>query len=631
MEKATLRLFNAIHVNEKTEEVQTNEKVLKHTIKNGYILEPSLYLWASEERLRIIEEIVGISGIKANATFHKSWKTIQDSSMEDLVTQQIMHYITTYGFDALGIYSDSTIYIPDEVLELPEINMDKLPLTVIKAVTSEELLELIIRLGSGIALMQETLDDIMVIVKELKFHYNFVDKIENRELKSMINDLYNIVPEEPVAFLRHIISKLTDESLIIKNRYLIDKIKESNGKFLDTLMKDAPKNLASIFLRYKPLFLAMRSISNNKTVFNQLRRKANTMHKPLGEDYLNSITAQIKEGSINFLKLESRLKETSIFRKIRLAYALNYRINSNDSIVYRVRNGKGWVTDFKWYEALSKSTDKALKIVMDSIIEDISKNVSGEVIYIPSNIGYALPATEKQFIGNMPTGSYATVPEDLIVGIHWENTEHVVDLDLSVISESGKIGWDVCYRSEGNDVLFSGDITSAPKPKGATELFYIKGISHEAKLLVVNYYNFSKGDEVNCKVLVAQEKPENFGANYMVDISNIVATANINITKKMNILGLITHVDGENRVYFANSSIGNAITSSANEQSTNIRKYLIGSLVDSLDFNDILKKAGAIVVNERPECNDEGEPIEYINLSPEALDKTTIIDLISSE
>ena len=94
-------------------------------------------------------------------------------------------------------------------------------------------------------------------------------------------DYYHIVPTEPVEFLRHVISKLTDQSLLIKNKSLIEKIKQSNGKFLDELMTKAPVDLGSIFLRYKPLFLAMRSISNHKRVFNRLRRDAKTMHRPL--------------------------------------------------------------------------------------------------------------------------------------------------------------------------------------------------------------------------------------------------------------------------------------------------------------------------------------------------------------
>lgn len=259
METATLRLFNAIQVDQKQHQ-NIPPAILERTVKNGYILDPAIR--PTEALLNTIESVVGLSGEKANAAFHKSWTVVQDSSMEELVTQQIIHYITTYGFETLGIYREDAVYIPHEVLELPAIQ-ENLALTVIKAMDAQELLGRIISLGSGIALSQETLYDIVAIVLDNNFDSGFVQNIGNRELKALLSDFYGLVPTEPVEFLRHLISKLTDESLLIKNDYLIDKIKSSNGKFLDILLKDAPDDLASIFFRFKPLFLAMKSISNN--------------------------------------------------------------------------------------------------------------------------------------------------------------------------------------------------------------------------------------------------------------------------------------------------------------------------------------------------------------------------------
>ncbi|WP_066116984.1 hypothetical protein [Geminocystis sp. NIES-3709] len=630
MNKATLRLFNVIvqphFVIEVKDKKKKNlpESVLVRTIQNGYILEDTIA--PDENLLNLIESVVGISGIKANSAFHKSWKIIQDSSMESLVTQQIIHYITTYGFERLGIYREDAVYIPKEILELPAIT-DDIPLVVIKAMTAEEILEQIINLADGIALAQETLDDIMDIIKSHNFNPSFVEKIGNRELKALLYDFYGIVPSEPVEFLRHLISKLTDESLLIKNKYLIDKIKQSNGKFLDTLLKKAPDDLASIFFRFKPLFLAMKSISSNKRYFNQLRKKANKLHKPLPVDYLNNVTSQIKYEKLDLETLAQKIKKATIFRKIRLAYALKYRLDISDSIVYRVRNGKGWATefDFEWWDMVKDKTQQALDIVVNSIVEDMKKNVEGKTIYIPHNVHYALPATEKQFTGYFPTGTYVTTTEDMIVGIHWTNTKkNRVDLDLSVIGESGKIGWDANYYAEEKEVLFSGDVTDAPPPNGAVELFYFKQADQEARILMANYYNFMEGEKVEAKILVAQEKPDNFNKNYMVDVNKIIGSANITITKKQNILGLIVNINEENRVYFANISIGNSITSSYNKQSQKARQYLVSKLVNSIDFSEILTMAGAKIIDKIPDNKEE----EYINLSPSALDKTTIINLI---
>lgn len=616
----TLRLFNAIQVDVKQSDITHTQDVLERTIKNGYVLDPSIS--TDYTLLNKIESIVGISGEKANASFHKSWSVVKNESMELLVLQQMLHYLTTYGFKARGIYREDAVYIPHEVLDLPDVK-DDIPLTIIKAFNKEEILEAIVNLGSGIALAQETLDDIMVIVKTNKYDNSFIDKINNRELKALLYDHYGIVPSEPTEFLRHLISKLTDESLVIKNNELIKKIKGSNGKFLDELLKKAPDNLASIFFRFKPLFLAMKSISNNKAFFNQLRKKANKLHVPVPEDYLNNVTSQIKHEMLDLKHLVKKIKKATIFRKIRLAHALNYRLGSENSIVYRVRNGRGWATDFNWDSDLKEDTREALNIVLDSIAKDVKKNVKGKTFYIPANVHYALPATEKQFTGHLPTGSWVSVPEDLIVGIHWTNVKRQqIDLDLSLIGLSGKIGWDGDYRSEERDILFSGDITNAPAPRGASELFYVKNNFQEPKILIANYYNFSPDIPVDCKIIAAHEKVKRFGENYMVDVNNIIASANVKISKKQNILGLIINIDGENRVYFTNVSVGNSITSSMDDNSMHARNYLIGSTTNTIDLREILINAGAIVVDEKPDG-------EFNDLSPEMLNKETLINLIT--
>ena len=617
MQQALLRLFNAVQIKHKNQQV-ISEKVYRRTIGHGYMLDPAIS--PSRKLLDEIESVIGLSGEKANQAFHKSWRTVQDCKMETLVIQQVIHYITTYGFQQAGIYRDDAVYIPKEVLEVPALSGD-LPLTLVKAMPVEEVLQAITDLGSGIALAEETLRDIMTVVEANKFASDFVENIQNRELKARLYDYYGMVPQEPVAYLRYVISKLTNESLLIKNDALIEKIKAANGKFLDVLLRDAPEDLASIFHRYKPLFLAMKSISKNKTFFNHLRKDAVHMHKPLGEDYLNSVTAQIKHGVLASDVLSEKLERANIFRKIRLAYALKHRLHAGDSIVYRVRNGKGWVSGFAWPEYLHEKTEEALEIVKSSIVREMTPKVSGKTVLIPAHVRYTLPATEKQFTGHFPTGSSIEVTDDLIAGVHWYNTKKCIDLDLSVISESGKFGWDADYRSKDRDVLFSGDMTSAPRPKGATELFYIRSLQWEAKILMLNFYNYSSGDEVPAKILVASEQTKKFGQNYMVDPNNILATANINVSRKQNVLGLIVSDGKQNRVYFAHISVGTSITSSRNAQTNQARKYLVHSLLDSLDLSEFLTLAGANVIESQTETVD-------IDLSPEKLDKKSIIALL---
>jgi len=617
MKTATLRLFKAIQVERKLERGSANA-VCEKTINKGYIIDPSIEV--DDELQAMIEDVVLVSGEKANAAFHKSWSVVRNSSMEELVMQQILHYFTTYGFEARGFYSADAVYVPRELLQLPALSSD-IPIIIIKAMTAQEIRMAIVKLGSGIALSASTIDDIMTIVKGNRFDSALAEEIFNRELKAVLNDYFDLAPSQPLEFLRYVISKLTDESLLIKNDELIGKIKQANGKFLDMLLKQAPEDLASIFYRFKPLFLALKSISGNKRFFNRLRKQAVKLHKPLPEDYLNSVTAQLKRGALDLAVLEQRLAKVSAFRKVRLAYALNHRLHAGDSIVYRVRNGRGWATEFNWSASLRKNTRQALDVVVASLAGDVRKNVEAKTIYIPKDVYYALPATEKQFTGNLPSGSSVKVAHNLVVGVHWQNTDKRVDLDLSVIGESGKYGWDAAYRSQDNEILFSGDMTDAPAPHGASELFYIKAGIDESRILMLNYFNQQKGDEVTAKLLVAHEKPGKFNRNHMVDVSNIIASANISVTRKQCILGLIANVHGKNRVFFANINLGNSITASQNAHSTHARKYLVESTLNAIDLRYILRKAGAIVVDEKVDYM-------HIDLSPETLNKSTIMELL---
>lgn len=622
MDLATLRLFKAVQI-KKREGERTDERTLKATIPFGYVLDPAIT--PSRRLLRTVNDLVGVSGEQANAAFHKSWEKVRSAGIEQLVVEQLIHYFTTYGQASMGLYDPSTVYIPNEKLELPQIT-DDLPLTFVRGLTASEVREEVIRLGSGVALHQQSLDDVMSIVKANRFPPDYLDAIGNHELLAMLYDFYGLVPEEPVAFLRYVVYRLTDSSLLIKNDELINKIKEVEPKkrrVLDRLIADAPADLAAIFHRFKPLFLALKSVSKDKTFFNRLRKKAVKLHRPLPVDYLNSVTEQIKRGELDLDELARRVSAASVFRKVRLAYALHFRLSAGKSIVYPVRNGLGWATDFDCPEDLKPSTAKALEVVLNSLAEDLRPNVEGKAVFIPSYVDYAIPSSEKQFAGPFPFGSYVAAPRDIVFGVHWFNVgDRSIDLDLSLLSAGGKVGWDAVYRNE--EALFSGDMTDAPRPKGATELFYVRdGVA--PNLVMCNYYNYSSAVPVDAKVIVAHEAPIELTENYMVDPNQIVAKADISVTRTQTVLGLVLTVQGQTRFYFGNVSVGCGISAAEVPHAGHARDFLTDRFTNSLSLSRLLESSGAKPVTTRP--SQEG----YIDLSPENLDKSTIVALFQSD
>ncbi len=627
--KATIRLFKALPISNKRKK-KASLALLEKTIKNGFVFSPEVISNYSnyDELIKLVQSELGLSAEQLNQTFHKSWKKIKEASIEQLVYEQLVHYFTTYGFEEMGIYTANSVYIPNEKLEIPELDSkskEGFNLVVIKGYTKKELKEkLLTLLESGVALAEDTMTDILEVIDLVGFGKADVEKIKNREVKIRLYEELGMIPSDPVEFLRYLVYKSTGNSLLIKNPVTIQKIKENNKGLTTLFIKyrkhEGLERLAEIFYRFKPLFLAFRESERLKPVINKIRKLAKKYHKPMPEDYLNSVTQKINAGhKFDGIELRKELEKVNTFRKIRLAYALKYRTKEVEHILYRLRNGKGYATDFEFL--YPKEAKKVLRFVLDSITKDISKKVKGKKIYIPEYMNYTLPATEKQFTEKFPNGSYVTCPTDMIFGIHWDNVgRHRIDLDLSLIDSDQKLGWDSNYRNEGRSILFSGDITDAPKPKGATELFYVKKQTQKASILYVNYYNHDEDVEVPFKILVAHEQAKNFRENYMVNPNNIVAIAKSKIKTKQRILGLLVSTTKENRFYFTETDIGCSITSSSNEFTEASRNYLFNFYKDAITLNEVLEKAGAKLIKDKEKCD--------IDLSPEQLEKDTILNLI---
>lgn len=626
--ESTIRLFKALPI--ETKRRKANKELLKQTIAKGFIFTPEVvYNYPNIAHLtELVDKAYGRDPGQLNQTFHKSWAKVRDASMEQLVLEQVIHYFTTYGFEALGIYDKDSVYIPNEELDAPVLE-DGIRLVVIKGYTKEELTtKLMELLTSGVALAEETIADVLDVATFVELDEDRIDEVKNKEVKSALYDYFGIVPANPVEFLRYIVYKATNKTLLIKNQTLINEIKGRDNldiaRYFDIYGKDIGlQHLAKIFYRYKPIFLAFRTNNKTRKTINKIRRLAKINHLPMKEDVLNAVTAKITQGEkVVTNDFEKALIDANIFRKIRLAYALKFRTTDADSILYRVRNGKSFAKEFS-----SANPDKASEIlsrVMAAIVSDIKPIVNGKKIFIPEGVKYSLPATEKQFTGNLPTGTYVEIAEDMVAGIHWENQGHSrIDLDLSIQNADGKIGWDAGYRNDQRNVLFSGDITDAPKPKGASELFYFGQQARGVWMMFVNYYNYMSEVPVPFKILVAHQKPARPTTHYTVDANKIVAQSNSIMDVKQKNLGIIVADEQSCKFYFAESDLGRGITARGQDYAEQARKFLLNFYTDSIVLNDVLVSAGAELVTDVAEAD--------IDLSPETIDKTAILNLLTGK
>lgn len=628
--QALLRLFHAVPVSDSVPhfpEFQLTKAFLERTLPYGFIFSPQVVTYYTsndlDELTQTVIDTIGFSAEFANSSFHKSWRKIRDMSLHQLWVEQCMHYLTTYGAERLDLYDEDKIYIPAERLCIPELT-DDMPLTVIAGLTLDAIKKKLMRLlTSGIAFSEDTVRDILDVALMSHLSVDDIQSVQNKEIRAALYDLLETVPENPVEFLRYAIFKATGTSLVIKNDSTLQAIRSGEMESIEALFSRYEslyglERLSSIFNRFKPLFLAFKGTPALKTKINKLRKLAIKYHQPMPADYLNNVTAILKRGDeIHIDQLVKNLEQANTFRKIRLAYALNYRTTDAASIVYKIRNAKGYSAPFTF--AQKEMAQTVLQIVINAIVADIRNRVSGLKIHIPSHMHYALPATEKQFIGMIPSGSYVAVPSDMVLGIHWFNQDtNRVDLDLSLIAVNHKYGWDARFR--GNGILFSGDMTSAPPPNGASELFYIGSRLPSYSLLTVNYYNYSKDIPVPITLFVGQEKCERLPEGYMLDPNHLFMQAQTIISKQQVILGLAASLGDETRFYVSEFAMGKSISSSHSEMATHARQYLISSAMHPILLDDILTQAGAEIVRTAEGCD--------LDLSPHALDKTKIIGLL---
>ena len=690
--EAELRLFKGYTI---SEDEFYDGKLKENAYGNGI-------LFLEEPSPTVLEkalELYGKDEEKWNQTFHKSFSTVRDTPIVTLIAQQLIHYFTTYGLESLGLYNEDLVYIPHEQLDIPELEED-IPMIIIHKLSEQELKDkLMILLTSGIALSKETIADIMELSDYIDL--DMVDDVKNREVKTALYEKYYIVPGNNVEFLRYLIRKVTGRTLLIKDKATIKALQEAdthllwselkgyvvlngyyeNNKFIKKLRnkyqseEDKPRLtngyevLAKIFLRYKNLFLAMKrknyepddkEAKQINSMINNISKLSKKYHEPLESNILDTLTQIKSKAELDDIKndLIKELKNINLFRMTRIINSLSYRANEeNTSILYKVRNGKGYVKEYNASESYFDVTNIIKDIVLEEYTKRIETKLKGKTVYIPDNIKYMVPQSEKQFMDNIPEGSYIEVPResDMLVGIHWTNLDKDgydgrVDLDLHMQNKNEQYGWNTLYRSSTANFFFSGDVTDAPKPLGATEVFYIgKNCENKNFLLTLNNYTANR-DEVPFEFIIAKTNTADICKNFIVDPNNILTKVNkkfeydVNGNKVNQItLGLVKIKDDNIRFYFNDFSLGTSIITRQNKITQGAYSYLESYSDTQMELKELIKPYVTLTDSplvetlvETDQVDEDGNklfkkvtrPVDY-DLSLENISKETIIEMFT--
>lgn len=666
---AELRLFKSY----------TDDSVLRvhETINNDALRKGVLFTQpVSDEVLNCALDLYGKKPEEWNATFHKSFQTVLETPLEELYAQQIVHYFTTYGLEALDLYNSDLVYIPKEQLEIPELEGD-IPLVVIHQITALELGSRLLKLlTSGIALSKTTIEDVMLLSDYID--RDRFDEIANREVKIALYDKYGVTPKNNVEYLRYIIYKLTGGTLLIQNKETIEKLKHAPSydvyRYLQKYVTEVggTKRLAQIFQRYKNLFLALKRDRTDdiygeqiNAIINRISKVSKKCHVPVGNNILDNLTKISDIDVFNLAKshIQEELDKATIYREIRIINA--FRLNIQQPLncgVYKIRNGKCYVKDkggkkpsvtqkYVWTEILN--------FIMEHLKTRLNKLVGGKTVYIPKNVMYSAPTSEKQFVNNMPEGSYIEIPrnENIVVGVHWYNLkDYRVDLDLHALNRTEHYGWNALYRSEGSDIAFSGDITDACGPNGACEVFLIKSaLRNKSFLLTVNDFR-NTPKSVPFDFIISHISSDTINKNYMVDPNKVVCTIHNSFDKDTPqkdgkpemTLGFVDVQDGSVKFYFMDFELTRSIASNQSELTMAVFDYINAVKNTQLTLKDLLVLGGAELVDapyveklvevKMLDVTGEQETLYRketqrcdIDLSIEQITKSTFIDLLQEK
>lgn len=511
MEKRIYKLFGKI--------LKSNKSKVSFNAMNALTMQQGIFV-PEELCYKWLYEFFKENTINPNSTFYKHWQDVKSKTRFELLLDQIRHYASTYGTNFEG---DAWIMNDGEIIQFPFKE-----LKVIEEITVKQLKIEIQKLAySNIAMSSDTLTCIQDIIEELKVPIN-IEEIKNRELKLRMIPM-NYQFKNGQECLLWILWKWFNISMLVKNKKTFDSINPESS-MLPVLIKNR-EVLASVFFRNKDVFMQFKKCKELCHQVNVIRKLANKLHKPMKK----SPWLMLEE--MYYHEREKLFKEASIFKLVQM-----YNVLSNPTGYYVIRNGKAFYKE--------SSERKVSMILLNQLMMHIVDKVPNvESVALPKGIELAMPTSEKNFIGDIPLGSYINCADkNTMIGIYWRNEWGARDLDLHARTIRGiSIGWNTNFTDDG--IIFSGDMTNA-NPEASEVIWFTK----EPENSIISVSRFNGKNKYCYDMFIAQESTTNFKEGYMVDPRNIIYKARMEFENKSDVtLGFFK----DNKFVFHSCNIGN--------------------------------------------------------------------------
>ncbi len=503
-------------------------------------------------KAEIAEALSQLSAKALQASFWKTWDRAMTISEVEHLMAQMLHYVTV----ALRDHGWGTeIYLPDSCV--PE-GQSRRPIRIIRGLPAAEIVRWGLRLfETGVPMSEPQIQAVMNVIEYHGYRFTGAEQIANREAAVLVWDRLGILPNDPDQIVRYLVWKATGSTLVVKNPITIRTIRNS-GVVLPSFDNEQLVALSRSFLRHKPLWLAFRHAdSANRRVVNALRRLAKKHHVPMRAPVLLTLTADQTIDPQRLAAVAATAQTGTVLKALQAVRV--YQEGGHRH--FQIRNGKSYMSE--------RQEGRPLAHYEAVLCDAIRARLAPHAVRLAKGVDLAFPVSGKQFVGAYPLGSTAFVGAkegDLVVGIHWYNADdgRRVDMDLSVLDQHGrKIGWDATHRAGA--VTFSGDVTNAPRPHGATEYLRFSGAGAESAESFLVCVNRFCGPPVPMTLIIGATNSQGQIAPDRIVIETLIES----FPDCAQIVGIVTMAPHGVTMSLCQSSVGNVVTSRAGIAATN--------------------------------------------------------------
>lgn len=696
-----VELFNKVTITNSGVQYKLNYQALKLMVEHGIVLNLDfLKSIKPDDQLLFVKELTskyGESNDAIQSSFYKLMSSVENASDFELLLTQLIHYS---ALNEDGSLQSTELYEPEKV-ENQELfkNANDDYSTIFKhieVITHNEAQELIKDMICGSApLDSEDVTKLKLLLIEFVNIEEIVNlDIQNKELmcqlfdyinENLSNQEYQFVPKDPIEFLRYIVYSLTNSTLLIKNKELYNSL-SYNLEYDDTKLYNLMlsyinnydiKYLASIFNRFKPIFLSLKT-NNTKSMINKISRLSKKYHKGMVRDKLANAIDMLDKNELSLYDLLQYIqnKEPDAYQLVKLYNASSQKLdqlydalvdskyydhslqkfnssklvndksiilNQEISNLYKIRNGKTFIKhkndQLKFNQSDRKLIDyidmhfKLQDYLEDLFITKTNNNLKNYVIRLDElndHVSYKVPTSSKNFIGHVPEYSVVKLDSNLntSLGITWQEN---IDLDLSMhdINSDEYLAWNRRKRSNDYSLLFSGDMIGLGSKNYANESMYIDhNNKNDFSFSVVTYNDYASSRECRYKLSISDNVTKDNYAN----IKNI--KINLPLASSYNSFYIAHSFIDENtneRWFVINETQTGFSIVNRPELSKASFDAVKSKSISNMKLNNLIEKSDVLVARNDREYEDFmkwNKDLKTIDLRPNYISKHDILKFI---